>query len=367
MRAVNVNAGPLFSREDQQTAAHLVQRAFDVADAQAALIAADRRAELGTQKSSSNDKRDGLQAAIQRDEVEVERLARRLGQVPAAQRTDAARELAAASNQLELDRTRLSFLTDLAKLEAAAATPELDLAHQIQALRDSVPELRAPDAVDSPPVNTSTTTWALLQRLVALQRSRGSLADLDRATETIARTADTDLRGVRNVVRPIMARLQVLAKEPGAQGRSLPQDQQEFHDLLERLKVLGRVVLPLQQEAALARRFAGELDGRQTAINRESLHSLQDIGVQLIGVVVAMAIIFVVGLVWRIATLRYVSDPYRRRLLLNARRIVLIAAVTLVLVFHFTSELAALVTALGFAGITSKLWVPQFLIDLAPR
>jgi energy-coupling factor transport system permease protein len=37
------------------------------------------------------------------------------------------------------------------------------------------------------------------------------------------------------------------------------------------------------------------------------------------------------------------------------------------LVIFFFLGLLAIATVLGFAGITSKLWVPQFLIDLAPR
>jgi energy-coupling factor transport system permease protein len=37
------------------------------------------------------------------------------------------------------------------------------------------------------------------------------------------------------------------------------------------------------------------------------------------------------------------------------------------LVILFFVVVLAAATALGFAGITSKLWVPQFLIDLAPR
>jgi len=64
----------------------------------------------------------------------------------------------------------------------------------------------------------------------------------------------------------------------------------------------------------------------------------------------ALAIIFIGGLLWRIAVARYVTDPARKRLLLTARSIVLTVAVALVLIFHFTSEMAALVTALGFAA-----------------
>jgi small-conductance mechanosensitive channel len=45
-----------------------------------------------------------------------------------------------------------------------------------------------------------------------------------------------------------------------------------------------------------------------------------------------------------------VSDAYRRRLLLIARNVVVVAAITIVLIFHFASELTVLVTALGFAA-----------------
>ena len=55
-------------------------------------------------------------------------------------------------------------------------------------------------------------------------------------------------------------------------------------------------------------------------------------------------------MLWRMAAVRYVHDAYRRRLLLMARNFVVVAAMALVLVFHFASELTALVTALGFAA-----------------
>ena len=47
---------------------------------------------------------------------------------------------------------------------------------------------------------------------------------------------------------------------------------------------------------------------------------------------------------------RYVTDVARRRLLLTARSVVVMVALGLVVVFHFTSEIAALVTVLGFAA-----------------
>jgi small-conductance mechanosensitive channel len=65
-------------------------------------------------------------------------------------------------------------------------------------------------------------------------------------------------------------------------------------------------------------------------------------------VCLALAAILAGSVLWRIAVVRYVASDYQRRLLLTARHIVV--AVALVLVFHFASELTALVAALGFAA-----------------
>jgi small-conductance mechanosensitive channel len=113
---------------------------------------------------------------------------------------------------------------------------------------------------------------------------------------------------------------------------------------------LVAVVLPLREEAALARRFAGDLKGWNEVINRESWQALQGLVLDLLGVVVALAVIMVGSVLWRIAVVRYVTDAGRRRLLLTARSVVITVAIALVLIFRFTSEMAALVTALGFAA-----------------
>ena len=49
-------------------------------------------------------------------------------------------------------------------------------------------------------------------------------------------------------------------------------------------------------------------------------------------------------------TERYIADPYRRRLLLTLRKIVVLTALVLVVVMHFASELTTLLTVLGFAA-----------------
>ena len=85
-------------------------------------------------------------------------------------------------------------------------------------------------------------------------------------------------------------------------------------------------------------------------VDRETWQALQGLALDLLGVVVALAIIVVCSVLWRVAVARYVTDGTRRRLLLTTRSVVVTVAVALVLIFHFTSEMAALVTALGFAA-----------------
>jgi small-conductance mechanosensitive channel len=190
----------------------------------------------------------------------------------------------------------------------------------------------------------------MLQRLLVLQRSRSSLEALEAATNDLVRHVDDDLKAVRASIRPIMTRLRALAKDPTDSGSSLKDGQREFRDLLERRKLVAAVVLPLREESALARRFAADLKGWSEVIDHESRLALQGLGLDLLGVLVALAVIFIGGALWRVAVSRYVTDARRRRVLLTARSIVVSVAVALVLIFHFTSEMTALLTALGFAA-----------------
>ena len=85
-------------------------------------------------------------------------------------------------------------------------------------------------------------------------------------------------------------------------------------------------------------------------MERETRRAFEDLGLQLVGVVVALLVILVGAILWRVATGRYITDPYRRRLSMSARNVVVAIAVLLVIVFRFTTELTMLVTALGFAA-----------------
>ena len=239
---------------------------------------------------------------------------------------------------------------------SAGSEEEVDLTEdQIQALQDTVPELSPTAAAPTigtaaPPAALPSGALGLISRVLALQRHRSILKELTHRTTELDRDVKGELQATRQTVRPMMARLRELAKDPAVDGASLAAGQQEFRDLLGRAKLLRAVVLPLREESALLRRYAGDVETWRRALDREVGHVLRGLTIQLAGVAVALGAIFVGSVLWRIAAVRYVTNDYHRRLLLTARHVVTVTAIALVLVFHFASELTAVVAALGFAA-----------------
>src|SRR5439155_21095922 len=116
-----------------------------------------------------------------------------------------------AANQLELARARLVFSTQRRELDASRPGANDGLEHQIEALQEAVPELRSTAAagpVAAAQQNGPTAgTWAMIQRLLALQRSRGRLEELETATNDLVRGVNGDLTVARAAIRPIFTRL----------------------------------------------------------------------------------------------------------------------------------------------------------------
>jgi hypothetical protein len=348
----SLEGAEVFARADEQTALRLLGRAFDAARAQAALLPADKG---GSGGGARVERQAQLKAEVRRQEQEVKQLQSKVRSAPRARRAALERQAVAARHQLELDRARLEFLTRLQDIDPAPAAADDDIEQQIETLREAVPELRSPSttaprpapAVVTPP---ASRTWGMVQRLLALHQSRNSLEDLRTTTDELASGVNEDIEVLRAAARPVTARLRVLAKDPGEGGMSLADSEREFKELLARRKLLAAAILPLREESALAKRYATDLQGWRRAVDRESRQVLQGLALALVGVAVALAVVLVGGVLWRGAVQRYVTDPARRRLLLTARTVTVAVAMGLVLVFHFTSEIAGLVTVLGFAA-----------------
>lgn len=368
MPGVTAAAVVLTAREDEQTVVLVMQRAFEAARAEAALVdqapAGGATSAAGaTPAARRAARRAKLEAAIREGAREVARLRARARAAPPARRAALEREATAAEHRLALDRMRLDFLTSLQQAEAPLASAGTGLVQQIQALQDTVPEAFAPaPAVPAPP--PATGTWSVTHRLLALQRARTSLGQLATQTGDLAGAVERDVQRARDASRELSRRLRAAVGAPGADATA-PPPEDDFRRELETLKLFGAVLIPLRAESALLQRFEGDMRTWQRTVDRESGRALQELALGFAGVVVGLGAIAVGAIAWRVAVTRYVQDPYRRRLLLRARTIATAAAVVLLLVFHFTSELTALVTALGFATAGIAFALQNVILSMA--
>ena len=344
-------------RGEEQTAQRIVLRAFDVARGRAKILGESGSTDSAatSRQRARADRQAQIRAGIERDEQEIARLKTRIRTAPPATRPGLERELVAAGYRLELGRIQLDFVAKLVQVDASTPGAGADLTDDIQALQDSVPEM-APTAGPSTVVTSSARETLpsgarmLVYRLLALYRSRSALQELGRRTADLIHDVNAEIRTTQQAVRPLVARLRQLAKDPAADGIALTAGQQEFRELLARAKLTGAVVLPLREESVLLQRYAADVQAWTRALDREIGHVLRGFGIELVGVGIALGGILVGSVVWRIAAVRYVKSPYHRRFLLTARHVVVVTAVALVLVLHFASELTALVAALGFAA-----------------
>jgi Mechanosensitive ion channel len=355
MRDVN-RTGALFAAEDQETARQALQRAFGVARARAALLrqSPDAAPQPAAQQRLA-DARTGLETAIRAEEQWLKR-------APGSER-------AATRRRLELERARLEMMRQLQTFHGAVTTgATADLSQQIDALEQAAPELRGATPPSEPassaaPGDAGSRTWGLVNRFIRLRQSRVSLDELTTATASLARTVSADIRAIGEELRPLGARLTALAETPDATGSA--DVDREFHAGLARAKALGAVLLPLREQASLLRRYDGDLRGWARTLDAETRDVLKSLGLELLRLVGVIAVVLIGAAVWRYLTLRYIADSSRRRLLLTLRTIVVMTALALVIVFHFASELTALVTALGFAAAGIAFALQNVILALA--
>lgn len=366
MQSVESGAGFADLREDRQTALAILKSAFELARAQAAALAVEPSAAIDA--TADDDGTANLDVVVKRDAEEVARLAAQAKRASAARWPALARELAAASNRLELDQARADLVGRLKQLDAAAPAAPADLTRQIQALQDGVPELRSTSAVPPTPARpraeTVVGTWPLVHQLIALARTRATLSALGETTRERTRAVAADVALTQTELHAVFTRLRAVAKNPG-QGGDLAADEREFHEGLERARRLTAAVVPARQEAALLGRYATDLTEWRRAVDGQTDQALRGLGVELLHVAIAVAVILVGALLWRVAVNRYVGDAYRRHLLLTVRNVTAGIAVALVVAFHFTSELATLVTALGFAAAGIAFALQTIIVALA--
>lgn len=135
-----------------------------------------------------------------------------------------------------------------------------------------------------------------------------------------------------------------------AQRQALEADSARFKQLSTVLVPLGEQALTIESAMSTLDDWKDILESRMASVARYL--------VIRIGIVLGwIAVVLIVSDVWRRATFRYLHDQRRRRQFLVLRRVVVGAALTLVIVFGLVSEIGSMATYIGFvtAGVAVAL------------
>ena len=142
-------------------------------------------------------------------------------------------------------------------------------------------------------------------------------------------------------------------------------ERQTFDSVTATFKVLSAVSVPLSQEIITLEQTRANLLTWRSAVDTEYRGVLRDLLLRVLAIAIALAILFVLGEVWRRATVRYVRDMRRRRQLLVMRRIVLSFLGGLVVIFGFVTQFNSLATFAGFITAGLAVGLQTILLSVA--
>lgn len=274
----------------------------------------------------------------------------------------------------------------LDKIMSMSGMNETGLAAQVSQLERSAPGLIAGKASPVPSTienlgaarDAGVTSQAsvLFQLLAARQAIDGLIRDED----SLQRQALALRTPLTNILRSTIHQGQALAAStpaslaggadetgPGRTGTidSAASTRKSFDDLTTTFKALSGATVPLSQEILALDQAGASLQAWRGKVDHEYNAILKSLLLRVLGIAAALALIFILGEVWRRATTRYVKDVRRRRQLLVVRRLVTGFFSGLVMIFGLVTQFSSLATFAGFITAGLAVGLQTILLSVA--
>ncbi len=378
-QVANAPSDLLILYDNRQTANKVVALAFDIARADADLLARETPAAQDTGGNVGGDagvsslalgqlqkKLDAQSRSVQ-SELDAQRRYLRVG----PKKMEVRAKINELQGELDLINTKKNILNSMTEfITGAGGTSAGALRAQIDAMAVANPSAPAPS---TPPANPATAAaapaagapallavtpvstiggfglWDSASNAFRLSEKASAVTAVDRGTALL----QASLAQIRT---PLMNRIKVLssrgdelaARADSADSTTLNDVHDELSVLAEQFKQASTLLIPLSREGILLGQYRHNLNTWHDAIEAQYRDALKMLGIRLGAVLLVLAVLFGAGELWRRMVLRYIQDSRRRYQLLLLRRIALWSLVVLVTGFSFASELGSIVT---FAGL----------------
>jgi small-conductance mechanosensitive channel len=351
---------------NRQTADQVVGLAFDIARANAELLsseadsATDASAASQSQSHSQQQAQlDAEQQAIQQ-EIATDKKNAAAGSKAHGDLDAKLLELQGELAMVNARRNLLDTMTEFVRSSDPKAANANALKGQIDAIAATVPGAAAVAAPAATGATTATTTAANaaparagiwdLATAVFRQRNKISAIDgIDLRTAALAETFRSISAAPLAQLQAYQARSDALAAQADhASGAALKGLRDQFDTLAWLFKQTSLVMLPLGKEQVLLKQYRRNLASWRASAQKQYREALMALGIRVAIVAGILALIFVLGEVWRRAVIRYVHDLHRRYQLLLVRTIVVWTVALGVIALSFVTEISTFAT---FAGL----------------
>lgn len=367
-------------QQNRLAADQVVQLAFDYARSQAQLPA---KAPATAQPQAASDSQyQGLSQAAQRadqevqdTETELQSVRVKLATARAQQKTLLESQVAELQSELGLMRARRDALQSMVEFVNSSNSGGGSLRARIDELARSLPASLTrsppnnPGAIEPMPAANSPSSlpvenarpsgiWDLAADLIGLWGKRRTLGAEAASTAGVREMAKKLRAPQMSQLRQLVSQGdQLFAAADTASPAQLEQEKRQLDQLTAQFKQTSAAMLPLGKISVLLDLCSGNLDDLRDAVNAQARDELRQLGFRLGVLLILIAAVFGVGEVWRRTTFRYVHDARRRHQFLLLRRIAMWAAITLVVILTFASQLGSAVTFAGLltAGVAVAL------------
>ena len=389
-QAANEPSDLLILYDNRQTANHVLALAFEIARADAEILAkkpgpkdADGTSASSQSLTQLQDKFTAQSAAVQ---TELDSDHGQLAKARPQQKTALQAKISELQGELELINARRSLLATMATFtsqSASSGSSASALKAQIDAMAVTVPSSAGGSSTSSGAAATSASTGSTAAATTpagasastsspALTGASGIAAArfgvLDLAADVVrlhekASTIDVidrhtgDLQAAfTQISTPLVDQLKgfsargdaLAAQADTADNAALDSVRSQLDALSAQYKQTSVLLIPLSKVRVLLNQYRRNLGNWHSAIENEYHNAIKTLGVRLGVLAAVLAVVFAAAEFWRHAVMRYIQEPRRRYQFLLLRKIALWSVVVLIVGFAFASELGSIVT---FAGL----------------
>jgi small-conductance mechanosensitive channel len=368
-QAANEPSDLLILYDNRQTANQVIGIAFDIAKADAEILAKQPGSSApptvaGSQTLTQLQNKLAAQAAAVQAELESDR--RQLGAARAQHRTELQAKIAELQGELDLINVKKNLLGTLSSFSDQNRGEGFDagaLKAQIDAMTVTTAVGTAAPAANSTSANSTAAAsngmgavaaarfgiWQLAANVLRLSGKISTIDDIDRRTVALQDTFARIRAPLIDQLKQLSARGDTLASQADtADSATLNRVHDELDSLSAQFKQASALVIPLSKQAVLLVQYRRNLANWRVAVEGQSHDALKSLAVRALMLAVLLALVFTAAEVWGRAVVRLVQDPRRRHQHLLLRKIALWSLVVVIVGFAFASELGSIVT---FAGL----------------